>query len=149
MLGLYVWIIICATHQIQLSFWVTLWILIIVFYLCLICVVLYTFVLALVYYWDMTSNWLDLILIILFSCNVIIIIAYREYLVEVDQWWLFIHQSFFIESISFHLVRLVKIKGDWLAAAAFYYDWFLFLKFLFFWILLSWFYLRNHLILIK
>ena len=149
MLGLYVWIIICATHQIQLSFWVTLWILIIVFYLCLICVVLYTFVLALVYYWDMTSNWLDLILIILFSCNVIIIIAYREYLVEVDQWWLFIHQSFFIEIISFFLVRLVKIKGDWLAASAFYHDWFLFLKFLFFWILLSWFYLWNHLILIK
>ena len=149
MLGLYVWIIICATHQIQLSFWVTLWILIIVFYLCLICVVLYTFVLALVYYWDMTSNWLDLILIILFSCNVIIIIAYREYLVEVDQWWLFIHQSFFIEIISFLLVRLVKIKGDWFAASAFYHDWFLFLKFLFFWILLSWFYLRNHLILIK
>jgi hypothetical protein len=144
LLRLYIGIIICTTHQIQLSFWITLWILIIIFYLCLICFVLYTIILALVNYWYMTSYWLDLILITFFFCNVIIIVVKRENLVEVNLWWSFIYRSFLVEVIGFLLVRLVKIKGDWLTTSAFDNYRFLLLKFLFFCILVSWFYLRIH-----
>ena len=165
LLRLDVGVIVGAAQQVQLSFWITLWLFVVKFELSLICVIVHPLIFAFVYNWDVAFYLGGLMILILVQDFVLTFISYLEvfdahvlvlgvvlnwqYLVEVYLGTFFSMNAFFEKVIYLFLVNLrilflIQINRYRLTIIAFNDDRLFFKDFLVFLKFIHWFQRWNH-----